>query len=56
MDESGGAVMVHIVAEQLNSGKRVRMPILLPCVDETADISENLAPEVLPVGKEMAQL
>jgi hypothetical protein len=32
----GGAVMVHVVPEQLKAGNMVRAPIAFPWVEETA--------------------
>lgn len=36
MNEFGGAVIVQVVPEQENSGKRTRAPMLLPCVLDVA--------------------
>jgi hypothetical protein len=36
MNALGGAVIVHVVPEQLKAGKMVRAPMALPCVEETA--------------------
>jgi hypothetical protein len=37
----GGAVIVHVEPEQENAGKRVRPPMIAPCVLEVAAMSET---------------
>jgi hypothetical protein len=40
MPALGGAVMVQILAMQLNAGKSVLLPIVLPCVLDEAPMIE----------------
>jgi hypothetical protein len=37
MNAFGGAVIVHVLPTQLNAGKRVRLPIVLPWVEDVAE-------------------
>ena len=48
----GGAVTVHAFAlEHENSGKSVRAPMALPCVEDVAAMSDTRMVEMSPEGK-----
>ena len=44
----GGAVMVHVFPLHVNSGKMVRPPIMLPCVEDVPATSETRIVLVVP--------
>lgn len=44
----GGAVTVHVLPEQEMSGKRVRPPMIAPCVEDVAAMSETRMEDAAP--------
>jgi len=44
----GGAVIVQVFLTQVKAGKRVRLPMLFPWVEDVAAISETLMVDVVP--------
>jgi len=51
-NEFGGAVIWHVVPEQVNAGKRVRWPNELPCVEDSAPMREKRTVPPLGLVKE----